>query len=130
MELAKFIITCVLAALTVAGTIAGCWKAYSKKMNEKIQETEDAAQKAIAEVKKEAGEKVVAAEKKARDDDAKNQSILENRIEKLEVDMRKLQETINDDIRDRLGNIEGEMKGMGNILKSIQNWFIQNTPKG
>ena len=26
-------------------------------------------------------------------------------------------------------NIEGEMKGMNNILKQIQGWFINNTPR-
>lgn len=129
MEIAKFVITCILAALTIAGTITGCWKAYSKKMNEKIKETEDTSNAAIEVVKKEAAEKVKAAAAQAKEDEKTNRKALESRIEKLEDDVSDLQKTINSDIRDRLGNIEGEMKGQSNILKSIQNWFIQNTPK-
>lgn len=129
MEIAKFVITCVLATITVAGAVAGIWKAYNKKVTEKIKQTEEAAAKNVEFARKEASEKVKAAELAARDSDEKLRNDFEKRITKLEDDVSDLQKTINDDIRDRLGNIEGEMKGMNNILKSIQNWFIANTPR-
>lgn len=40
-----------------------------------------------------------------------------------------LQKEVNTNLGQRLSNIEGEMKGMNNILKQIQGWFINNTPR-
>ena len=53
----------------------------------------------------------------------------EERIEKLEDVVAELQKTVSDGLGQRLSNIEGEMKGMNNILKQIQGWFINNTPR-
>jgi hypothetical protein len=35
-----------------------------------------------------------------------------------------------DGVLTRIGNIEGELRGMRELLKSIQSWFIGNTPGG
>ena len=40
-----------------------------------------------------------------------------------------LQKEVNTNLGQRLSNIAGEMKGMNNILKQIQGWFINNTPR-
>lgn len=137
MEIAKFVITCVLAAITVGGTFAGIFKAYTKKMDDKIRavkaDAEAQVQNADAQVqeaKADAEKKIQAAKAAAEKGDEMLRRDFGDRITKLESDVSELQKTINGDIRDRLGNIEGEMKGMNNILKSIQNWFIDHTPCG
>ena len=47
----------------------------------------------------------------------------------LEKTVGVLQKEVNTNLGQRLSNIEGEMKGMNNILKQIQGWFINNTPR-
>ena len=54
---------------------------------------------------------------------------LEKRIDALEKTVGGLQKEVNTNLGQRLSNIEGEMKGMNNILKQIQGWFINNTPR-
>jgi hypothetical protein len=34
------------------------------------------------------------------------------------------------DLQRRMSTIEGELKGMRNILEKIQGWFVDNTPTG
>ena len=54
---------------------------------------------------------------------------LERRIAALEKSVSDLQRDVNSNLGQRLSNIEGEMRGMTNILKQIQGWFINNTPR-
>lgn len=135
MEIAKFVITCVLALITVGGTFAGIFKAYTKKMDDKIKavkaEAAEQVQNAgakVQEAKDEAERKLNAAKAAAEKGDETLRRDFSERISKLEADVNELHKTISDDFGKRLGNIEGEMKGMNNILKQIQNWFISNTP--
>ena len=37
MEIAKFVLTCVGSFIAVSGFFMGIWKAYSKKMEDKIK---------------------------------------------------------------------------------------------
>jgi len=46
-----------------------------------------------------------------------------SRIEAIEQDILR-------NLEGRLSLIEGELKGQRQILQSIQNWFINNTPTG
>lgn len=108
METAKFIFTCISIGLAVFGTIAGLWRAYNKKITARIISAEKDAQGKIENVKKDC----------------------EKRIEFLEGEVRDLQKIVGEGLQRRLSSMEGEMKGMANILKSIQDWFIRNTPKG
>ncbi|MGI5093503.1 hypothetical protein H0R96_13345 [Treponema socranskii] len=48
---------------------------------------------------------------------------MEKRIENLE-------NTFVQSVEHRMSNIEGELKSMRPILQSIQNWFINKTPRG
>ena len=50
--------------------------------------------------------------------------------ERLGLKIDALEHTIMDGVLMRIGKIEGELKGMREILNSIQNWFINNTPAG
>jgi hypothetical protein len=44
--------------------------------------------------------------------------------------LRDLENTMAQRFEGRLGNMEGELKGIKSVLQSIQNWFITNTPGG
>lgn len=114
MEIAKFVLSCVGSFIAVSGFFAGIWKSYSKKMNEKIAHTEAAAESNI---------------KAVREGSIAKTEKLEKRIAALEKNVSDLQRDVNLNLGQRLSNIEGEMKGMNNILKQIQGWFISNTPR-
>lgn len=51
-------------------------------------------------------------------------------INKLEKRIENLENTLVQSVQQRMSSIEGELKGIKPILQSIQNWFINNTPKG
>ena len=90
-------------------------KSIQQQADEKIKETESRAKLEIDEVR----EGSIAKSEK-----------LERRIAALEKNVSDLQRDVNLNLGQRLSNIEGEMKGMNNILKQIQGWFINNTPRG
>lgn len=125
MEIAKFVLTCVGSFIAVSGFFTGIWKAYSKKTDDKIKSTKEAAQAQIQEAKAEAAEEI----KDVREGAIAKTEKLEKRIESLENSVAALQKDLNANVGQRLSNIEGEMKGMNNILKQIQGWFINNTPR-
>lgn len=126
MEIAKFVFTCICSFVTVFGFFLGFWLRYKAKVSEEIaQEKEETAEK-IAGVRKFAEQQI----KEIRESMKSNHDVVEKKIEKLEMTIAQLQFTITTDFGQRLSSIEGEMKGFGNILRQIQNWFIDNTPKG
>ena len=51
-------------------------------------------------------------------------------INKLEKRIENLENTLVQSVQQRMSSIEGELKGIKPILQSIQNWFINNTPRG
>lgn len=104
----------------------GIWKAYTKKTDEKIKSVKDASAAQIQKVKDEAATEI----KDVRNGSIAKTEKLEKRIETLEKSVSDLQKDLNANVGQRLSNIEGEMKGMTNILKQIQGWFINNTPRG
>lgn len=126
MEIAKFILTCVGSFIAVSGFFMGIWKSYSKKTDDKIKFIQEAAE---AKIKKaEEGARIEIRD--VREGSIAKSEKLEKRIASLEKNVSDLQRDVNMNLGQRLSNIEGEMKGMNNILKQIQGWFINNTPKG
>ncbi|MDR0638068.1 MAG: hypothetical protein LBG27_04060 [Spirochaetaceae bacterium] len=51
-------------------------------------------------------------------------------VERLGLKIDALEHTIMEGVLMRVGKIEGELKGMREILNTIQDWFIHNTPAG
>lgn len=51
-------------------------------------------------------------------------------INKMEKRIENLENTLVQSVQQRMSSIEGELKGIKPILQSIQNWFINNTPRG
>jgi len=51
-------------------------------------------------------------------------------ITRMGIRVEALEQDVMRDLGGRLSKIEGELKGQGQILQSIQNWFINNTPTG
>lgn len=126
MEIAKFALSCVLGAITISGFFAGIWSRHIKKMNDALLSARKDADAKVANAKAVAEQQIA----DARNDLGVELSKQDRRIEKLEESVEKLQTSITAGLERRLSNIEGEMKGMNNVLKSIQNWFIANTPRG
>lgn len=125
METAKFVLTCVGSFIAVSGFFMGIWKAYSKKTEEKIKSIQQQADEKIKEAQSSARTEI----DEVREGSIAKSEKLERRIVALEKIVSDLQRDVSLNLGQRLSNIEGEMKGMNNILKQIQGWFINNTPR-
>jgi len=53
-----------------------------------------------------------------------------NSIARLGERIGSIEQSFVRNFESRLGQIEGELKGIKPILQSIQNWFVNNTPTG
>lgn len=126
MEIAKFVLSCVGSFIAVSGFFMGIWKAYSKKMEDRIKAIQQQADEKIKETESRAKLEI----DKVQESSIAKSEKLEKRIAALEKNVSDLQRDVNLNLGQRLSNIEGEMKGMNNILKQIQGWFINNTPRG
>jgi prefoldin subunit 5 len=51
-------------------------------------------------------------------------------IDRLEKKIDSLEHSIMENLQQRMGSIEGELKGMRSTLKAIEQWFISNTFPG
>lgn len=125
MEIAKFVLSCIGSFIAVSGFFMGIWKAYSKKTDDKISSMRAEADKKIREAESAARHEI----NEVREGAIAKTEKLERRIAALEKNVCDLQRDVNLNLGQRLSNIEGEMKGMNNILKQIQGWFINNTPR-
>ena len=125
MEIAKFVLACVGSFIAVSGFFMGIWKNYSKKTDDKIRSIQEQADEKIKEAKNNAKMEI----DEVREGSISKSEKLEHRIAALEKNVADLQRDVNLNLGQRLSNIEGEMKGMTNILKQIQGWFISNTPR-
>lgn len=125
MEIAKFVLTCVGSFIAVSGFFMGIWKSYAKKTDDKIKAIQQQADEKIKEAKDEAQGEI----NEVREGSIAKSEKMEKRIAALEKTVSDLQRDVNLNLGQRLSNIEGEMKGMNNILKQIQGWFINNTPR-
>jgi hypothetical protein len=108
MEIAKFILTAVGTFLSVFALSFTVFQYWKKKQDEKFN------------VLKESLKGEVRGEREARKESLDR---LGKRIENLE-------NNVTQDIQRRMSTIEGELKGMRNVLEKIQEWFIDNTPTG
>ena len=125
MEIAKFVLTCIGSFIAVSGFFMGIWKAYSKKTDDKIKSIQAQAEERIKETEDVSRREI----DEVREGSIAKTEKLERRIAALEKNVSDLQRDVNLNLGQRLSNIEGEMKGMNNILKQIQGWFINNTPR-
>jgi hypothetical protein len=108
MEIAKFILAAVGTFLSVFALSFTIFQYWRKKQDEKFDVLKDSLKSEVQ------GER-----------EARKESLdrLGKRIENLE-------NNITQDIQRRMSTIEGELKGMRNILEKIQGWFVDNTPTG
>ena len=125
MEIAKFVLTCIGSFIAVSGFFMGIWKAYAKKTDDKIKSIQEQADEKVQQVKDSAMQEIG----EVREGSIAKTEKLERKIAALEKSVSDLQHDVNSNLGQRLSNIEGEMKGMNNILKQIQGWFINNTPR-
>ena len=125
MEIAKFIFACIGSFITVAEFFGGLWARYQKRQEDKVASAHASAREQIKAIEARAREEI----KEVREGAIIKTEKLEKRIDALEKTVGGLQKEVNTNLGQRLSNIEGEMKGMNNILKQIQGWFINNTPR-
>jgi hypothetical protein len=100
MEIAKFILTAIGTFISVSGLFFAVFQFWVKKREEK----DVAFQSSV-----------------------RNELESERRQSRDEIQQERQERK---DSIERLGNIEGELRGMRELLKSIQHWFIGNTPSG
>jgi chaperonin cofactor prefoldin len=108
MEIAKFVLTAVgtfLSVLALSFTVFQYWR---KKQDEKFTVLKGALKDEVQ------GER-----------DARKES-----LERLGKRIENLENSVMQDLQRRMSTIEGELKGMRNILEKIQGWFVDNTPTG
>ncbi|MDR1315250.1 MAG: hypothetical protein LBK13_00130 [Spirochaetales bacterium] len=108
MEIAKFILTAVgtfISVLVLSFTVFQYWR---KKQDEKFNVLKGSLKEEVQ------GER-----------DARKES-----LERLGKRIENLENSVMQDLQRRMSTIEGELKGMRNILEKIQGWFVDNTPTG
>ena len=125
MEIAKFIFACIGSFVTAAGFFGGLWAKHQKRLEDKISAAEAGARERIKAIEARAREEI----KEVREGSIAKTEKLEKRIDALEKTVGGLQKEVNASLGQRLSSIEGQIKGMNNILNQIQDWFIKNTPR-
>lgn len=125
IEIIKFALTCLGSFITAFGFFAGFWRAYKKRVDDKIKRVQEEADAKIKTAQLAAQEEV----RQVREGSIVKTEKLEKRVETLEKTVAELQKDVNSNIGQRLANIEGTMKGMSNILYQIQGYFIENTAR-
>lgn len=125
MEIAKFIFACIGSFITAAGFFGGLWARYQKKQEDKIASAQASAREQIKAIDSRAREEI----KEVREGATIKTDKLEKRIDALEKTVGGLQKEVNASLGQRLSSIEGQIKGMSNILNQIQDWFIKNTSR-
>jgi len=108
MEIAKFVLYSVgsfVSVFTLSFSIFQYWK---KKQEDKYNAFKTDTRESLQR------------ESEARQKD----------INKMEKRIENLENTLVQSVQQRMSSIEGELKGIKPILQSIQNWFINNTPRG
>jgi len=108
VEIAKFVLTAVGTFLTVFGLIFSIIQQWKKKQDEKFELLKKSIDSSI---------------QKEADNRKESLAHIDGRITALE-------NTMSQRFENRLSVIEGELKGIKPILRSIQDWFIHNTPSG
>jgi metal-responsive CopG/Arc/MetJ family transcriptional regulator len=119
VEIAKFILTAVGTFISVSALTFTIFQFWAKRRDEK-----DAAFKnSVRDNLKTEREQSLVEIRQERDERKESIDRLSKKVDRLEM-------SIMQTIQNRIGNIEGELKGMRGVLNSIQNWFVTNTPGG
>jgi hypothetical protein len=108
MEIAKFVLTAVGTFLSVFALSFTIFQYWRKKQDEKFNVLKDSLKGEVQ------GER-----------DARKET-----LERLGKRIENLENSVMQDLQCRMSTIEGELKGMRNILEKIQGWFVDNTPTG
>ena len=108
MEIAKFILAAVGTFLSVFALSFSVFQHWRKRQDEKF----DMLKKSI--------EASIKQETDSRKDSVAN----------IDIRVKALENTMSQRFENRLSIIEGELRGFKPILQSIQNWFVNNTPRG
>ena len=108
MEIAKFILSAIGTFLTVFGLSFTIFQYWRKKQDEKFDLLKCTLEKMVY----------------------KESNSHSNAINRLDKRIERLEQNIVQGFEKRLSTMEGELHGIKLILKSIQDWFITNTPKG
>jgi Flp pilus assembly protein TadB len=119
VELAKFILTIVATFVSLSALMFSIFQFWAKK-----QEKKDEAFKAA--IRKELDTERVSSKEEIEDERASRKED----VRRLETRIEKLESIVTEGLIDRLSKLEGEMKGIRDILNRIQDWFIRNTSKG
>jgi hypothetical protein len=113
MEIAKFILTAVGTFISVSGLFFAVFQFWIKKREEKDAAFQSSIRKEI-ETERVLSREEIRQERQERKDS----------IERLGHKIDGLEHSVMESVLTRIGNIEGEMKAMRELLKSIQSWFI------
>jgi hypothetical protein len=108
MEIAKFVLTAIGTFLSVFALSFTVFQYWKKKQDEKFNVLKNTLKGEVQ------GER-----------DARKES-----LERLGRRIENLENNVMQDLQRRMSTIEGELKGMRNILEKIQGWFVDNTPTG
>lgn len=119
MELAKFIFAAVGTFISVSALAFTVFQYWAKKQEKKDDAFKLTIRKELDTERKSSREEIES-ERGSRKEDVRR---LEARIEKLES-------IVTEGLIDRLSRLEGEMKGIRDVLSRIQDWFVKNTLKG
>lgn len=118
MEIAKFVLQALAVFIALAGlgyTILSAWKkAQERKLQKTLQDMQLQMDTAAATIKK--------------DVDEERQHRVEN-VNRLHARIDDMQTDLISDLQGRMSRMEGELKGVSNILSQIQGWFIDQANK-
>jgi len=108
VEIAKFVLTAVGTFLSVFALSFSVFQHWRKRQDEKF----DMLKKSIeASIKQETDNR-------------------KDSVANIDIRVKALENTMSQRFENRLSIIEGELRGIKPIMQSIQNWFVNNTPRG
>lgn len=113
MEIAKLVLQAIavfVAVFSLCWTILSAWR---KKQEQKIA-------RALSELR----DDVETATKKVSAEICEERSHRVDNINRLHARIDDMQADLLSDLQGRMSRMEGELKGMTNILSQIQGWFI------
>jgi hypothetical protein len=119
MEIAKFVLTAIGTFISVSGLSFAVFQYWAKR-----REEQDAVFRTSVREDMEAERKMSRAE--IHDERTERKEAIERLSKKIDG----LERTIMDNLQQRMGSIEGELKGIRGTLGKIESWFITNTPGG
>jgi hypothetical protein len=108
VEIAKFILTAVGTFLSVFALSFTVFQYWRKKQDEKFESLS------------------ASVEVRVRNEEEARKEAMARMDKRLEF----LEQSVLHGFESRLSNMEGELRVIRSIVKSIQDWFVNNTPGG